>query len=118
MFQELLELVRSRYLPFSRYYHKIRGQYKGASTKALYQWLSERASFFRSDPCGHGTTRSVRTEVTVERQGMTVLVGGGTTGFDTCPLCGQKLAPAEAEQARLRRQKDSTTEIQRTNFKK
>jgi len=47
-----------------------------------------------------GTSRTVRTEVTVQREGMTVLVGGA--GFEICPLCGQKLAPAQAEQARLR----------------
>jgi len=45
--------------------------------------------------------------VTVERQGMTLLVGGAAAGFDVCPLCGQKLAPAQAEQARLRLQKGS-----------
>jgi hypothetical protein len=73
-------------------------------TKRLYQWLSERASFFRSDAPGRGTSRTVRTEVTVERQGMTLLVGGTAPNFDNCPLCGQKLAP---EQARLRLQKGS-----------
>jgi hypothetical protein len=38
---------------------------------------------------------------------MTLLVGGAAAGFDICPLCGQKLAPAQAEQAGLRLQKDS-----------
>ena len=76
-------------------------------TKRLYQWLSERASFFRSDAPGRGTSRTVRTEVTVERQGMTLLVGGTAPNFDNCPLCGQKLAPEQAEQARLRLQKGS-----------
>jgi hypothetical protein len=71
-------------------------------TKRLYQWLSQRASFFRSDTSGRGTTRTVRTEVTVQREGMTLLVGGEAAGFDTCPLCGNKLTPAQAEQARLR----------------
>jgi hypothetical protein len=71
-------------------------------TKRLYQWLSQRASFFRFDTSGRGTTRTVRTEVTVQREGMTMLVGGAAEGFDTCPLCGQKLAAAQAEQARLR----------------
>jgi hypothetical protein len=70
--------------------------------KGLYQWLSERASFFRSDTSGHTANRTVRTEVTVERQGTTLMVGSGATGFDTCPLCGSKLAPEQAEQARLR----------------
>jgi len=71
-------------------------------TKRLYQWLSQRASFFRFDTSGRGTTRTVRTEVTVQREGMTLLVDDATAGFDTCPFCGQKLAPAQAEQARLR----------------
>jgi len=78
----------------------------------IYQWLSKRASFFcsdifRSDTSGHGTGRIVRTEVTVERQGLILLVGGAAAGFDNCPLCGQKLAPAQAEQAKLRLQQGS-----------
>ncbi len=64
----------------------------------LYQWLSGRASFFRSDTLGRGASRTVRTEVTVEQQGMTLLVvGAAVAGFDTCPLCGSKLAPAQPE---------------------
>lgn len=73
----------------------------GGRTKRLYQWLSRRASFFRSDTSG-GTIRTVRTEVTVEQQAMTMLVGDvETAGFDTCPLCGNKLTPAHPEHARL-----------------
>lgn len=67
----------------------------------LYQWLSERASFFRYDAVGHGTNRIVRTETTVRREGMTLLVGSAAS-LDICPLCGNKLAPTQAEQARLR----------------
>jgi hypothetical protein len=78
--------------------------------KGLYQWLSERASFFRSDTSAHTANRTVRTEVTVERQGMTMLVGGAAAGFDICPLCGSKLAPVQAEQARLRLQEGSISE--------
>jgi len=70
--------------------------------KRLYQWFRERASFFGSGTSSQGTTCTVRTEVTVQREGMTLLVGGVAAGFDTCPLCGQTLAPAQAEQARLR----------------
>jgi hypothetical protein len=75
--------------------------------KRLYQWLSGWASFDleRSD---RGRGRTVRTEVTVERQGMTLLVGGVAAGLDICPLCRQKLAPPQAEQAGLGLQKDST----------
>lgn len=64
----------------------------------LYQWLSGRARFFRTDTSSRGASRTIRTEVTVERQGMTLLVGGAAgAGFDTCPLCGNKLAPNQAE---------------------
>ena len=76
-------------------------------TKRLYQRLSQWASFFRSDTSGRGTTRTVRTEVTVQREGMTLLVSDAAAAFDTCPLCGSKLAPAQAEQARLRLPKGS-----------
>jgi hypothetical protein len=66
----------------------------------LYQWLSGRASFFRSDTSGRGASRTVRTEVTVERQGVTLLLGGAAAvSFDVCPLCGNKLAPAQTEKA-------------------
>jgi hypothetical protein len=41
---------------------------------------------------------------------MTLMVGGAAPGFDICPLCGQKLAPAQAEQARLRLQKGSISQ--------
>ncbi len=44
-------------------------------TNRLYQWLSQRASFFRPDASGYGTSRTVRTEVTVQREGITLLVG-------------------------------------------
>jgi hypothetical protein len=37
--------------------------------------------------------------VTVEREGMTLLVGDAAAGFDTCPLCGNKLASAQTEEA-------------------
>jgi hypothetical protein len=63
----------------------------------LYQWLSSRASFFRTDTSSRGTGRTVRTEVTVERQSTTLLVGGATAGLDTCPLCGSQLTPAQAQ---------------------
>lgn len=69
----------------------------------------KRASFFRSDVSGRGTSRTVRTEVTVERQGMTVVVGRAAVGLDLCPLCGQKLEPAQAEQARLRLREGSAS---------
>ena len=69
----------------------------------LYQWLSERASFFRYDTGGHRNRSTVRTETTVRREGVTLLVGDAVTvSFQTCPLCGSKLAPEQSEQAGLR----------------
>ncbi|MGA7078009.1 MAG: hypothetical protein WBQ43_12765 [Terriglobales bacterium] len=76
----------------------------------IYQWLSGRASFFRSDASGRGTSRTVRTEVTVERQGTTLLMGGAGMRFDLCPFCGQKLAPEQAGPARLRLQTGSISQ--------
>jgi hypothetical protein len=82
----------------------------GDRKKRLYQWFRERASIFRSARPSPGTTRTVRTEVTVRREGLTLLVGGAAAGFDICPFCGQKLAPAQAEQARLRLQEGSISQ--------
>ena len=69
----------------------------------LFQSLRERASFFRAETSGRGASHTVRTEVRVERKETTLLVGGVTSGaLDTCPLCGQELAPAPAAQGRAR----------------
>jgi hypothetical protein len=69
----------------------------------LYQWLSEWASFFRYHEVGAGTNSTIRTETTVRREGITLLVGNAATvAFDACPLCGSKLASEQSEQARLR----------------
>jgi len=76
----------------------------------LYQWLSERASFFRYDAVGHGANSTVRTETTVRREAMTLVVGSAAASLDTCPLCGNKLAPTQAEQARLRLPQDSISQ--------
>jgi hypothetical protein len=95
--------LRTNDWPFLRDCHIIRGQQRGDGTKRMYQWISGRARLFRSGTSGQGTSRTVRTEVTVQREAMTLLVGdAAAVGFDTCPLCGTKLAPAEAEQVRLR----------------
>jgi hypothetical protein len=80
----------------------IRGVNSEDRATRIYQWLSGRASFFRSESSGQGTNRTVRTEVTVERQGTTVLMGNVAAGFDTCPLCGSKLVPEQPEQTPLR----------------
>jgi hypothetical protein len=70
-------------------------------TKRLYQWLGQRASFFRFDRSGRGN-RTIRTEVTVQREAVTLLVPNATANFDTCPLCGNELAPEQAERAKRR----------------
>jgi hypothetical protein len=74
----------------------------------LYQWLSERASFFRYDAASPRTSRAVRTETTVRREGVALLVGSvATLGLDICPLCGAKLAPEQLDHARARLSKGS-----------
>ncbi|MGC2171691.1 MAG: hypothetical protein WA623_09920, partial [Candidatus Sulfotelmatobacter sp.] len=84
--------MRTNDWPFLCDCRNIRGQYRENRTKGLYQWLTERARLFRSDASAQGTGRTVRTEVTVERQHTTLLVGDvAAAGFDTCPLCGAKL---------------------------
>jgi hypothetical protein len=95
----LSEAVRKRHWPFLWDCSNIRGLNHEGRVNRLYQWLSGRASFFRTDVSGRGTSRTIRTEVTVERQGMTLLVGGAAAaGFDSCPFCGNKLAPNQADQ--------------------
>jgi hypothetical protein len=76
-------------------------------TNRLYQWLAERASFFRCAVSDRGIRRTVRTEETVRREAVTLLFGDPAVGFDTCPLCGNKLAPVPVEPARLRRPQGS-----------
>jgi hypothetical protein len=76
----------------------------------LYQWLRGRTSAFISAKSPGGTGRTVCTEVTVQRQSMTLLVAGAATIFDVCPLCGQSLAPAQAEHARRRLLKGSISQ--------
>jgi hypothetical protein len=60
-------------------------------TKRLYQWLTQRASFFNFAASGRGTTRTVRTEVTFERESITLSVNG--PALNLCPICGQTLPP-------------------------
>jgi len=69
-------------------------------THRLYQWLSQRASFFRTDRSDQGTSRTVRTEVRVEREAVTLVVGDAAAGFDTCPLCGSELSATQQKQPR------------------
>jgi len=101
------ELLRTDHWPFSCDCCNIRGQYHRGRMNRLYQWLTGRAGLFRSGTTGRGPSRTVRTEIMLERQTLTVLVNGAAMVLDTCPRCGQKLAPAQAEQARLRLQKAS-----------
>ena len=66
--------------------------------KRLYQSLSELASFFRTEASGGGISRTVCTEVTVRREGMTLQIdSAATAAFRICPLCGTEFAPAQAE---------------------
>lgn len=67
----------------------------------LYQWLSQRASLLRSGSPRKGTTRTARTEVTIERQEMFLVLRGASANLNYCPFCGGKLADAQAEKARL-----------------
>jgi hypothetical protein len=69
-------------------------------TKRLYQWLAQRASFFRLAASGRGKSRTVRTEVTLERESITLSVNG--TALDFCPMCGRKLLSPRAASAGLR----------------
>jgi hypothetical protein len=78
--------------------------------KRLYQWFGERASFFFSDSDGDRTSRTVRTEVTVQREAMTLLVSEAAAPFAICPFCGQKSPPAQAKQTRLRLQESSISQ--------
>lgn len=73
----------------------------------LYQWLWQRARLPRPDPALGGLSRTVRTEVTIERLEKTLLVGGAPVDLDHCPFCGQKLLPPQAEQVGLLLQADS-----------
>jgi hypothetical protein len=73
----------------------------GDGTRRLYQWLSRQTSFFRFEVFGSGVTRTVRTEVTVERRAMAVLASDlAGAGFDTCPLCGNKLTAEHPKHGR------------------
>ena len=99
--------MRTLHWPFLSDCRNNRDPVSEGRVKRLYQWFSQRASFFRSDSSIRGTTRAVRTEVTVQREGLTLQVAGVAASFDVCPLCGQKLAPAQLEQARLRLQEGS-----------
>jgi hypothetical protein len=76
------------------------------STKRLYQWLTQRASFFRFAASGRGTSRTVRTEVTIERESVTLSVNG--SALNLCPMCGQTLLSPPEAQAGLRLEEGPT----------
>ena len=66
----------------------------------LYQWLQERATFFRTRPRASEPRRLMRTQVTVEEQQRTVLVNLYTLGgVCLCPLCGHPVTPLPGESA-------------------
>ena len=62
----------------------------------LYQWLRERAMFFRTESRVDGS-RIVRTEVTVHEEQRRAVLFSSTPGM--CPLCGNPLNPAINTQA-------------------
>jgi hypothetical protein len=85
---------------------RVKGQ---GRTQKLYQRLFNWARFGAS-PSVPSLTRIVHTDVTVERQGMTVLLrGGAAADVDRCPLCGQSLAPAQKKQIRASLRKGSAS---------
>lgn len=69
----------------------------------LYQRLFGWTRSFSSASSFFSVGRTVHTKVTVERQGVTVLTGGGLTvnGVNICPLCGQALHPSPAAETQL-----------------
>jgi hypothetical protein len=78
--------------------------------KELYQRLFRRAMAFVSGSSAPAGGRVVHTQVTVERQGVTLLLSGAAAvDFEICPLCGQRLIPTQAEQFRDCLQKGSTS---------
>jgi hypothetical protein len=68
--------------------------------------MTQRASFFRFAASGPGTSRTVRTEVTFERESITLSVNGPALGL--CPICGQMPPPPQAPQSELRLKEGST----------
>jgi hypothetical protein len=86
--------------------------------RRLDQRLHEWARSFSSDTSGR-LSRTVRTEVTVRREAMALLVGDpAAAGFDVCPLCGTGLAPAQAEQVSGRLLKGSISQVQQDGIEK
>jgi hypothetical protein len=68
--------------------------------------MTQRASFFRfAAASGGGTSRTIRTEVTFERESITLSVNG--PALNLCPICGQTLPP-QAAQAGLGLKEGST----------
>jgi len=72
--------------------------------------MTQRASFFRFSASGRGTSRTVRTEVTFERESITLSVNG--PAIDRCPtcgqMCGQRLPHPQGAQAGLRLEEGPT----------
>jgi hypothetical protein len=99
-----------RHWPFLIERPSIRTQNERGRVKELYQRLSRWAMSFISASPAPVQGRIVHTEVTVERQGVTVLLSGvAGADFDSCPLCGQRLAPKQAAQIRGSLQNDSAS---------
>jgi hypothetical protein len=92
--------------PFCVHATKSRPVNRENRTKRLYQWMTQRASFFGFAASGPGASRTVRTEVTFERESITLSLNG--SALDLCPMCGQTLHRPEGAQAGLRLEERST----------
>jgi hypothetical protein len=88
----------TRHWPFLIDCRSIRTLNERGHVKELYQRLFRRAISFLSGSSAPTGGRVVQTEVTVERQSVTVQIRGvAAADFEMCPLCGQALAPTHAE---------------------
>ncbi len=58
----------------------------------LYRWFQEHASLFRRTVWEQDGSRTMRREVTVEKEERRLLVRSSVSqDLDVCPFCGQKL---------------------------
>jgi hypothetical protein len=88
--QEIVTACQNLSLAFSRCALHDGGDGEAKLVTRLYQWLQERAMAYRAERVDSGRHSTVRTEVTVRQQEVTMLVSG-VPAVGTCPLCGQVL---------------------------
>jgi hypothetical protein len=71
--------------------------------RRIIQSLCERVGFSRVLTTRLGESHTIRTEVTVEREEVTVQFGCAASGSrDACPMCGYRLVHGPANKARGR----------------